>query len=424
MRNFRLFGIRGSVVVLAFLAAMAVSNLAGVKAFGQFSSFWSMMIFGATLISLGTPKLLLKVIPVRKVDNVFDIPLRSAILHLVALPLLINGIYIGALLAAYHFWGWFEPIKTLPNGFFALFIATFAVHFVNLLATLVRVTIGPGSTMFLRDGLHHFCIVILTLILTAVGTLTVPILISVFCGAIFTICGLTFIYVIRTTNLSFSRTAPTLNFQSSAYWGNSIMGGLITNIDVIAASAFFAPEQIGLYVVIKRVANFVSFPQVISNDKSSVGIAQSYAQNDITNIQAICRSALRLTLPFAICVSGLVFFTQTLWLKAFNFEISPEATLTCAFLVLANLISVLFGVNFMVAAQSGREKSALLSRLSGAIIFAISAAVLFSSTTQTWAIAVAFLCGVSIMNISIWFVLLKTLRIDSSVTSFFRSQKT
>lgn len=417
-----LFAIRAGVVLAAVCAALLLTNWVGVEIFGQFSIIWALMVMGAPLVSMGGAKLLLREIPARNAQDVTAISFYPFVLMIIIKPAILAFLYGFLLWCFAAVFGAFPALKMISLWPIYVGVSAFVLHILNVVVVFVRVGMGTGWTMFIRDGLHHSCAILAGGLIVAYGEASA---IGVF-ELMLAILGFALLIILinlfRVGAIVFSSTAHPLSQELRAFWGNAVMGSLAANIDVLIAGMILNAELVALYVVLKRVANFVSFSQVIANDMTSVPISESFARGEIDKIRSACIGAIKMTVPFSLLASAVVLIGMPVWLPLFDLSDTHGGFLTLLLLVVSNFVSVSFGMNFMVAAQTGLEKYALLARILGIIALVCCVFLLHPLFSGAEKIGAAQFVCVTMMNVVIWAVVIRSINVDTSLFGLIRKK--
>lgn len=423
MKAVFLYLTRGFVVSAALLAAFVISNRLGAGEFGRFATIWALMMFGGTFVSLGVSKRLLRTVPAGLAKGQDQIHLPGFLIWVVLAPAGLALVYAAGVQVLMDSLGLFPALAGVDHVFWIIAGTAFLISLVQAAAVFARVAFGTVAIMLVRDGLHHAGAVAATLILVLWGTPDVTGVYLLFLGIVAAVLAGLVLAITAFGPVRFRRSAPRETMFQTSFWANGLLGALVANADVLAASALLQPEHVGLYVILKRVANFISFPQVIANDRFSVPIAGHYATGAMERIQAACHRALGLTAAVATGLAIAVLAGMDIWLPLFDMTPGPGAWMALALLAAANLGSVLFGLNFMVAAQCHLEGQALMARLSGLALFVAVLLVVWMAGGAATAtgLALAQMVAMISMNAIIWAVIWRRLGIETSAVSWVRS---
>lgn len=418
LSNIFLYTVRGLIVSVQLGAALVLAYLLGTKEFGAYAAMWALMIVGSSIVSTGAPRFLLRELPKREIA---ELRLYEAIVLALIRPLLLSILYAAALYGFGTLAG-HEVFAGLPALLTAL--AAFAHQLIVTQSVFVRIAFGASAAMVVRDALPHLLFLVSAAILFALGTLTAIALFQVFLAlAAVAILGLG-LGLSCLGAMRFSSSVDLLPSGLRGFWLNGVLGSATAQLDVVLASIFLPVQAIGVYALVKRFANFVSFPQIIANDVTSVGASRAFANGDIPKVRTLCRNAHVITAVPAVAISLVVLLTQPVWADIYNIAATPGLGLIALFAVLANIASVGFGVNFMIASQGGLELQAAGSRILAIVMFvALSSILALSGTLTAPRLAFVQFFSVLSMNATIWLIILSRYGIDTSPMAFFRRGK-
>ncbi len=367
-------------------------------------------------------KLLLRLLPAMRAQGDLDIDPGALVFHVLAAPAAVALLYAGMVQVLVTRIGMFPALAEINHLVPILAVASLLVSVLNVLAVFARVALGTFALMLLRDGVQHLVAILTVVALGGFALGDAETVFGVFIALLLAAnIGLGMV-IARAGPFRFRHSAPGMRLFRSSYWLNGLTGALMSNVDVLAASALLQPEHVGLYVVLRRVANAVSLPQTIANDRYAVPIAAAHAEGDTAAVQRASRDALSITAGVSTVLAIAVVALDGVWLPLFGFGPSGAATTTLAFLTTANLLSVYFGINFMVAAQCGLELRALRARALGLALFGLLVAmiVLLRPAATAWQLALSQMLAMLIMNAVIWAQIRRRLGIDTSIAAMFR----
>lgn len=408
-----LYALRMSVVGLGFASTLLAALLLGPDQFGAFALMWAISQMSSALVSVGAPAFLLRELPARAARGHAAAPLWPSVRLAVLWPAALSI----ALAACSWLLSDLAPRSPLAAEQIALAIAAgFAQNFLSCVSVPVRLSHGATLSMALRDGVAPATLLLAVAAGALTGAVSATFVVGLATGLTLAIGCAAAVLLLATGAIALSRQAPNFAAGAKAFWANAILGAATANLDVLLAGAFLPRQTIGAYAILKRLANFVSLPQIISNWTISVPAAAAHVRMDRIQLEQIAGRGVALAFPLALGVSLALALSTPIWASYFHLSMTTGTLTAFALLVLGNLGSVAFGATFTLASQCGLEAWSFAARLGSTIIVAVGVWVLAMSNL----LALASLAGLSMastlfMNGAVWATLRFRLGLDCSV---------
>ena len=191
---------------------------------------------------------------------------------------------------------------------------------------------------------------------------------------------------------------------------------ITTNIGLVLLGVFAAPEDVGLFRVALQGATLVSFGLAIANTACAPYFARFAAQGEIGKLQRIASSSALAATAFSVpVVAGFVLWGAPLLGLLFGAEFAG-AYWPLLILSLGQLANALTASVTTLLTMAGHERAVLMTMAVNATLCTTLAAVLippFGSIGAAIAAAVSMTC----VNLALWWLVRRTLGIESSVLS-------
>lgn len=423
-RDWGLYAVRGSIVGLQLGTALVLAIVLGTAEFGHYAVMWALAILGSSLVSVGAPGLLLRELPARQAKAVGAVPVGATLLMTLAWPsVLAIGLAVTAIVGAQiaKGYGLEGPLATMgPEG--ASLVAAVAVGFnaMSSAAVFVRIAHGPSFGMIAADAMPNILALAATLFLWSTGNLSaMSLMAAVALLAAGALIAMTLVLA-SSGHFTFARDAVPYGPGWLAFWLNSVMGSLTAMFDLLIGGAVLTAETIGLYAIVKRMANFVSFPQIIANWSVATEASAAHATGDTASLVRIARRGVRLAFVPAVVIAVGVLLTLPVWSPMFGLPPSYVALVITVILLAGNLANVFFGANFIIASQCGCEAAALGARITAVVAsLVLTALIVHLGLMTATALAAVTAAGLALMNAILWYVLKRRLGVDTSALSLW-----
>ncbi|MFQ1699078.1 lipopolysaccharide biosynthesis protein [Loktanella agnita] len=393
--------LRALIVGLNFTVMLALAALLGLDVFGGLIMLWGATLIAATLISVGGPLCLLA-----GATRGAGLPVGDILRHMLIIPAfacLICGVLLMPL--------W----PGLP--WMVILMTAFGVNLLTCLASLMR---GLGSlhlSMALRDAGPALALLCAALGVAS-GEAEAILIRAAICMGI--LAALAVIWCLRHPGCTaFLRHKTQGAIPSVAMWGTAVLGMGVAQVDIIIGGAFLTPEQIGLYAVLRRVANLVALPVSVATWVSAGPVSEAYTQRDPEALrQASLNGSLIAVVPGVVLFAlGCAMIPALPWL-------TPAGTggLTFAILLWGALGQVIFASGFTVATLCGLPHFAAAARMISMLVY-LAATGLAGTMLSPALNAAAYVAGISFGSIMLWQMLRQRLALDTSAALLLRGKE-
>ncbi|WP_439156183.1 lipopolysaccharide biosynthesis protein [Yoonia sp.] len=379
--------LRVGVVGVNFLVMLGLAWWLGLSEFGDLMVHWGMAMVASTVLSLGAPLLILRVMADGSGVQV------SGLLRLVVVfPVLLSVVAAGIL-----------PSVAPDVEWGAVILTGLAVNALSCLASVMRALGSVQLSMALRDGVPQVALGLAGCLGAGAS------------GVLFVASGI--MAVVALAVLRRCRADPALRccLRSDGdagqirigLWANTVLGMVTAQVDIILGGTFLSADQIGLYALVRRIANLVALPVSVATWVSAGPISAAHGAGD----RAALRAASAVASRVAVVPGGGLFLAAMLILP---FWPMPEgAMLLVAVLLVGAFVQVVLASGYTVATLCGLERFALGARLIslGLYLVCVSGTGLATSATGN---ALAYLAGITGGGALLWWVLWQRLQIDTS----------
>ena len=371
--------IRGAIVGINFGVMIGLAAWLGLTDFGHLAVHWGLALVVAPVVGFGGPLVLL-----RTLSNDKGMTLGAVIAQAVTVPasLCVVLVVISSL---------FGPaVQWLP-----IIAVGFCVNFINCLSSLSRAIGNVNGSMVLRDCVPQ-------LVLGAAAVSGGNILYWASAGMIV----VAFVYLLwsvrKNAFQNVIRHGGATPVPSLAMWGTSVLGVVVSQVDIILGGVLLSPAQVGLYALLRRVANLVALPVSVATWVTAKDIA---AQERIAPIQHASRVGSRIALIPGLALASCALIALPL--------VPPEGRMVFVVLISGAFAQVFFASAFTVATMRGRPKYAVISRALSLIVYGIFSLGVDGMFSNAIAYTMAIIGG----SIWLWWQLYRTLGVDTSAAA-------
>jgi O-antigen/teichoic acid export membrane protein len=396
-------GLRVGIVGVNFGVMLGLAALLGLEVFGQLAALWGAALVAGTLVSLGGPVILLRVLTDGQGLRATDI-LKVAVLYPGALSLVAWG---GATLL----WPDMPWLAILGVGF--------CVNLLGCLGSVMRALGSVQASMALRDAGPQVALGLAALMAPDADVAAVLLLCATV-TAVFALGGLFWVAQrMRGTQVLARKYRP---YLSLSLWATSVTGMVVAQIDLIVGGAVISGEALGVYALLRRVANLVALPVSVATWVSGPAVSAAKGSDDMA---ALARASAEGS-QIAILPGLMLFGGALLALPVLPF-IFPQTTgavpgMIFVVLLLGALGQVVLASSFTVATLCGLPQFALAARLLMAGLymawFAWSGAELTALTN-----ALGYVGALSLGGFALWWAVWRKLSIDTSATVLWRAKE-
>lgn len=395
--------VRAAIVGANFVVMIGLAAWLGLDGFGTLVALWSAALVASTVLSLGGPLILLRAATdgggLRRRDMLDWALIRPA------------GLGVVVCLALSVAW------PALP--WVAIIGAGVCINFLNCLASIMR---GLGSiqlSMALRDAGPQVLLGVAGGFAGHAGAATLmglaAILMAVWGGFIGFWC------LTKTTPLPRAPGNPRPRCSISL-WGTSVLGSVIAQIDLLVGGAMLPRDDLGIYAVLRRVANLIALPVSVATWVSAGPVSAAFGANDMPKLrQASARGS-----QIAILSGGALFGVGLLCLPFVSYVFPTadfhSATWVFAILLLGALVQVILASSFTVATLCGLARFAVQSRLAAVVIY-LALVQLVGAGMSPITNALSYVAATSIGGLLLWHVLKTRIGLDTSAAVLWRAKE-
>jgi O-antigen/teichoic acid export membrane protein len=383
-------------IAMAVRAGLVVGNVAvlfalalwlGLDGFGGLIVLWGLALVAATCLGFGGPLILLA----RLGDGAGMHP-RAVIGLCIGWPVLAA---CGAGLALRLVW------PELP--WLAVLAVAVMVNLASCLASILRALGSVHLSMSLRDGAPMVALGAAGLLLaepaailwaTATG-------LGVIClGAV----GLVLWHPQRPSVISGDRPGAGL---AADLWATAVLGMGLAQVDIILGGQFLTPEQIGVYALLRRLANLVALPLSVATWVSAGPISAAYAARDTAALQSASDTGARIALLPGLGLAML----SLLALPVFAIWVPDLPVPVLLVLLGGTLVQLACAQGMSVATLTGQGHLAAGARLAG--VLGYLGAVMVFTLLDPLGNALAYALATSLCAGLLWLWVWRSMGIDT-----------
>ncbi|MBE0412433.1 hypothetical protein [Yoonia sp.] len=359
----------------------------GLAEFGNLMVLWGMALVAGTVMSVGAPVLILRVMTDGTGLRASGL-IRLMCLYPVALAALAGGVL--HMILPGPAWG-------------AILLTGLAFNALQCLASVLRALGSVQMSMALRDGVPQ-------LALGAAACLTgkaVGILIVAACamgGVGLLVLLVCLLHPGLRTRL---RASGDRGAVRGGLWANAVLGMATAQIDIVLAGGVLSADQIGIYALVRRIANLVALPVSVATWVSAPPIAAAFGAGDHVALRRASAVGSRIALLPGGAFFAVALLAMPLWPGL------ADARPLAVILLSGALVQVGLASGFTVATLCGLEKSAVLARLASLGVY-LAIAFGAGGAATTTGNALAYLAGIIAGGALLWWLLWLRLQIDTS----------
>ncbi|WP_037293976.1 lipopolysaccharide biosynthesis protein [Roseobacter sp. CCS2] len=387
-------GLRAGVVGINFAVMLGLAGLLGFEVFGRLAALWGAALVAGTVLSLGGPVILLRLLTDGKGMRARDI-CTITLVYPAILALLIYACAIN--LAPTWSWG-------------AILGAGFAANVLACLASVMRALGSVQASMALRDAGPQVALGLAGVLGPHAAADTIVASAALTMSAL-ALCGL--IWVCRHKDMSGVLSTIWRPYWSASLWASSVLGMVVAQVDLIIGGAVISAEQLGVYAVLRRVANLVALPVTVATWVSAPVISAAHGKGDARSLASASAQGSQIAMW-----PGLVLFAIAMLAMPLLPLLLPEyaddgLTLIFAILLLGALGQVVFASSFGVATLCNVPRYAMMARLGMVVLYLLWFAFWGADLTATTN-AVGYVGALSLGCVALWWAVWRHLGVDTS----------
>ncbi len=336
-------GLRAGIVGANFAVMLCLAAWLGLETFGPLAALWGAALVAGTVVSLGGPVILLRMLTDGTGLRGFDI---------CNMVLIVPGVLaLTAYLICMTFWPAWPWAAIIGAGYCA--------NILGCLASVMRSLESVQVSMVLRDAGPQLALGLSGLVAYSTDPGAILALSAIMMAAI-AVAGALWI---SADNAFKAITCHVYRpFLSLSQWASSVLGMVVSQIDLIVGGALISAEQLGVYAVLRRVANLVALPVSVATWVSAPAISAAYGKGSFSALCKASREASRIAV-----VPGVGLFVLGIILVPLLPVVFPEVaginpSLIFFVLLLGALGQVFWAASFTVATLCGAAHQAMTSR--------------------------------------------------------------
>ncbi|WP_168769183.1 lipopolysaccharide biosynthesis protein [Yoonia maricola] len=396
-------GLRTAVVAVNFAIMLGLAGLLGFEAFGRLAALWGAALVAGTVLSLGGPVILLRLLTDGKGMRARDI-CKIALIYPAFLALVMYGIAT----ALWPLWPWA-----------AIFSAGFAANALACLASAMRALGSVQASMALRDagpqvalglaGLFGFDAAADLIVATAALSMS-----------LLTLAGL--YWVCRHRGFFVMLTTKARPYWSMSLWASSVLGMVVAQIDLIIGGAVISAEQLGVYAVLRRVANLVALPVTVATWVSAPSVSAAHGADDTKALARASADGSKIAMLPGLALFGVGVLAMPLLPLVLAQHVEAGVRMIFAILLLGALGQVVFASSFTVATLCGVPRYAMAARLGMVVMYLLWFAWWGPALTVTMN-AVGYIGALTLGGAALWWVVWRQLGVDTSGFVLLRTRR-
>ena len=392
-RTVQALGLRGAVVGLNFAVMLGLAALLGFETFGQLAALWGAALVAGTVVSLGGPVILLRMLTDGQGMRPADV-LKITLVYPGLLALLIYAVTM-------RFWPDFPWAAILIAGFFA--------NVLGCLASVMRALGSVQASMALRDAGPQIALAGAG-VAGQGGGADLILLGSAAPMLVLALTGLVWVYRYRRQLVFAAAKRP---YLSMSLWAASVLGMVVAQVDLVVGGAVISAEQLGLYAVLRRVANLVALPVSVATWLSSPDVSAAYGAGDRIALARASAHGSQIALMPGLMLFGVGVLVMPLLPVILPQHTGDGLSVIFAVLLLGALGQVAFASSFTVATLCGLPMLAMAARLSMVVLYLMWFQWWATDMTPT-ANALGYVGAMTIGGLGLCWALKRRLGVDTS----------
>ncbi len=392
--------LRGGIVGLNFVLILGLAAVLGLDVFGAVAVIWGVSLVTATILSCGGPLLLLRAMTDGGRLH-WHVLLMQAVVYPAVLALGV-GVILGAL---------WPSLPWVP-----ILMAGFLINLLSCLASIMRALGSIQMSMGLRDAAPQIALFIGALSSDATEAASILMHASIVIGII---CIGFVLWCIRHPKRGAHIGPDGRHLRpSAALWGTSVLGMVLAQVDIIIGGSLLSAEQIGLYAMLRRIANLVALPVTVATWVSAGPISAAHGMADTHALQQASRAGSRIAL-----IPGAILFVLAIALIPVLDRVTPNTPVgqghwVFVVLLIGAFIQVFFASGFTVATLCDQAHLAAKARLISVFTYVMAIGLAGASLTPM-VNACAYVAGISLGSFVLWQILRQRLRLDTSAAALW-----
>ena len=386
--------LRAGVVGVNFVVMLGLAALLGFDTFGQLAAIWGAALVAGTVVSLGGPLVLLRLLTDGQGMRARDI-LKIALLF----PAFLAVVIFGVAENLWPAWPWA-----------AILSAGVLVNTLGCLASVMRALGSVQASMALRDAGPQLSLGLAAVVAGGAGAgvillTSAAMMLLLACTGGYLVC--------RQVGISHILSSAPRPYLSVSLWGTSVVGMVVAQIDLVLGGAVISAEQLGLYAVLRRVANLVALPVTVATWISAPSVSAAHAGGNTAGLARASATGSQIAL-----VPGLALFL--IGLAALPL-IPAGFALVYAVLLLGALGQVVLASGFTVATLCDLPRFAM-----GARVLMVAGYLLWfrwwGAELTVTANALGYVGAMTLGGAALWWGIRRRLGVDTSAAVLLRAK--
>lgn len=397
--------LRGAIVAVNFAVMIGLAAVMGLRAFGALVVIWGLAMVASTALSVGAPLLLL-----RRLTDGGGLSPKTLVTQVMVLPLVI---------AVPAFFVLDALVPGLP--WIAILSAGLVINLATCLASIMRALGSMHASMALRDAAPH-----VALGLAGVSMLgsQAPMMVMQTVIWLGVCSALAAMWCVRHPRWGELIKPDGVNERIAwSLWGTSVLGMGLAQIDIVVGGSFLSAEQIGLYAVLRRVANLVALPVSVATWVSAGPVSAAHGAGDKNGLrEASSKGSLIALIPgfFLFCLALAA-------LPILDFVIGQatgaQGRWLFVILLMGALIQVVFASSFTVATLCGHAHFAAGTRLISITSYLTALWLLGPVVIGPIANGGLYVGATALGSIILWALIQQRLHVDTSACVLLSRQE-
>ncbi|MAZ79787.1 MAG: hypothetical protein CMD72_03485 [Gammaproteobacteria bacterium] len=415
-----------------FLTSVLLANYLSPSEFGNFYFCFSLVLVIALICQVGTPLFLTKQVSVlkskQKLSFILNKVVYSFCLTLLAITFIIS---IGYLIFKNDDIVFINEYRSFFNF---ICIAISLTVYINFVASIYR---GFGYVIyaFFIDGCLGIMLTLFSITLfTIIFGSTIDDL-SIF--KLFTFSLFLTLFIALTPLIFIKNKFKYLHFdlneilKKAGVWNRSIkylaaisiVAVLNDHLSILTLGALSTSTQVGFFKVAMQLSLMLVFGLMAINAIIVPRIASLYSENKIRELQILLTYSVRLSFIFTLLVFIFILLFGQMFISYFFGEIYLNAYSPLLILCIGQIVNVCFGPVWWITNMTGREAytSKVLS-ISLLINFVLS--IILAPKYGSIGVAISAAICLIFCNITLYFFILKELKLNSSIFYVLNKGKT
>lgn len=388
--------LRGGIVALNFALMIGLATLMGLSAFGELAVMWGLALVVSTVLSFGSPLMLL-----RSLTDGGGLHPNTLFTQVMVLPV---ALAIGAFVVLNALFPALPWVAILSVGL--------GINLIACLASIMRALGSVQASMALRDAGPPVALALAAI--AALGSQAPLILMHcvIWLGTMGMFAGVWCVRHARWDDLI--KTDGTRGGIAWPLWGTSVLGMGLAQIDIIIGGSILSSEQIGLFVVLRRVANLVALPVSVATWVSAGPVSAAHGADNLDDLRRASAAGSQIAFIPGVILFGLALAVLPVLHLAIGETIDAQGRWVFLTLLFGGLIQVVFAASFTVATLCGQAHLAAMSRLISIFLYLCTVWVIDPALIGPLENALIYVGATSLGIVVLWWQIRKKLQVETS----------